>query len=645
MTEAVVQSIKTDIHRYAELPVWLKTICILLFVSGIGLAIFYLFNLRIGSHVMEGTMYYYLLYACFVAPVFLTMPMRRTGRSLKKVPWYDYLMALVLFGCCVYWASQYWEISRSDWSRTPSLMNAVLAGIVMLLSLEGGRRIAGWPLVIIASIMGTYPLYAGFMPGILFGFQIPFERLLAAFAFSGQGMLGLPARVIGEILIGFLVFAGVLIASGGGKFFIDFAMSLMGRYRGGPAKVAVVASGFFGSLSGSPMTNVVSTGSFTIPAMKRTGYPAQYAGAIEAVASTGGMLMPPIMGTVAFVMAEMADVPYTEVLIAAFIPALLFYWGLIVQVDAYAARVGLKGMPRAEIPPMRSSLREGWKFILVLAVLVVLLVYFRRGAQAPFMAAGLLLLLSFTSRKTMLTPKKLIDILAITGNLITFIIAIMMPIGLILIGLQLPGSLTALTAELVSIGGTSNVMVVLLIAAVISYLFGMIGLAIVPYIVLAVLIVPPLVTATGMEPIALHLFLMCYLMIAGITPPVATTAFVAAGMAGSPPMRTAWTASRLAIVIYFVPFFFVFNPSLILRGPPLEIIYSVILAVIGIWLLASGLEGYLLRVGKLEKWARPVLFSGGLLLAYPHWISIVAGFVLSATAIVLSLLRRKPATA
>jgi len=613
----------------------------MLFVSGIGLAIFYLFNMSVGNMVMEGTLYYYLLYACFVAPVFITMPMRRTGRSLKKVPWWDYVMALVLFGCCVYWASQYWEISRTDWSRTPSLMNAVMAGIVMLLSLEGGRRIAGWPLVIIATIMGTYPLYAGFMPGILFGFQIPFERLLAAFAFSGQGMLGLPARVVGEILIGFLVFAGVLIASGGGKFFIDFALSLMGKQRGGPAKVAVVASGFFGSLSGSPMTNVVSTGSFTIPAMKNAGYPARYAGAIEAVASTGGMLMPPIMGTVAFIMAEMADVPYAEILIAAFIPALLYYWGLIVQVDAYAARVGLKGMPAEEVPPLRSSLKEGWKFILVLAFLVVGLVYFRWGAKAPFYAAGLLLLLSFTSRETMLTPKKLLNIIAITGNLITFLIAIMMPIGLILIGLQLPGSLTALTAELVSIGGTSNALVVLLIAAVVCYLFGMIGLAVVPYIVLAVLIVPPLVTATGMEPIALHLFLMCYLMIAGITPPVATTAFVAAGMSGSPPMRTAWTASRLAIVIYFVPFFFVFNPSLILRGPPFQIFYSVLLAVIGIWLLASGLEGYLARVGKLERWARPPLFIGGLLLAYPHWITIVTGFTLSAITIALTLLRRK----
>ncbi|GAJ10219.1 unnamed protein product, partial [marine sediment metagenome] len=185
------------------------------------------------------------------------------------------------------------------------------------------------------------------------------------FAFGKGGMLGLPAQVMGELLIGFLIFAGMLMASEAGKFFLTLALCLLGRFRGGPAKVAVLASGFFGSLSGASMANVATTGSITIPAMKRLGYPPHYAGAIEAVASTGGIIMPPVMGAVAFLMTVITGIPYTVIIVAAVIPAILYYYGLLVQVDAYAARAGLRGLPREEIPPLLTTLKEGWPFIIV----------------------------------------------------------------------------------------------------------------------------------------------------------------------------------------------------------------------------------------------------------------------------------------
>jgi len=651
MASTSEQSTRAEINRYENLPIYLKVVCLVLFTAGIGLSVVYLFGFHILGHVLVTEMYYYLLFACFASAVFLIMPFRRTERHKTKIPWYDLVLAAVVFGSCIFFATQAWSIMRTSWDPPPTTLTTVLAGIMVLIALEAGRRIAGLPLLIICIIFGAYVLFAEHMPGVLFGKSFPLHRLIGFFTYGSDGMLGLPGRIIGQILIGFLVFAGMLIAMGGGRFFINFALATFGRFRGGPAKVAVVASGFFGSLTGSPMTNVIGTGSFTIPAMKRTGYPAHYAGAIEAVASTGGMIMPPIMGTIAFIMADFVEVPYATVIVAAFIPALLYYWSLLVQVDAYAARVGLKGFPREECPSLWSTLREGWIYIVVLAFLVVGLIYFRWGPRAPFYATGLMFLLSFTSRETFMTPRKFISSLASMGNLIAFIIGIMLPIGILMIGINKPGWLTALVAEIVTLTGATNIIVVLLMAVVVSYVFGMIGLAIVPYIVLAATVVPSLVVATGIDKLAIHLFLFCYLIIAGITPPVATTAFVGAGLAGSSPMKTAWTASRLAVVIYFIPFFFVFNAALIFRGSIVETAYLFILCLLGITILAGGLEGYLVKVGRLDWWARVLLVIGGFLIAFPGygqiltwWMTSIIGVAITALVVAMMRIRKKTAS-
>ena len=646
------QSTRAEVNRYQKLPKFLKVVCVVLFTVGIGLSVFYLFGFTIQGQVLLTQMYYYLLYACFASTVFLIMPLRRTERHMTKIPWYDLVLAAVVFGSCIYFATQAWDISRTNWAPPPTMTATVLASIMFLVALETGRRIAGLPLLIICVIFGGYVLFAEHMPGVLFGKSFSLTQLIGFFTYGGDGILGLPGRIIGTLLIGFLIFAGMLIAMGGGKFFINFALAALGRFRGGPAKVAVVASGFFGSLTGSPMTNVIGTGSFTIPAMKRTGYPAHYAGAIEAAASTGGMIMPPIMATIAFIMADFVGVPYATVIVAAFIPALLYYWGLLVQVDAYAARTGLKGLPREELPSLWKVLKEGWIYIVVLAFLVVGLIYFRWGAKAPFYATGLMFLLSFTSRETMMMPKKFIATLATMGNLITFIIGIMLPIGLLMIGISKPGWLTALVAEIINLTGSTDIAVVLLIAVAVSYVFGMVGLAIVPYIVLAATVVPQLVAATGLDLLALHLFLFCYLIVAGITPPVATTAFVAAGLAGSPPMKTAWTASRLAIVVYFIPFFFVFNEALVIRGDSVwQIGYLLPLCLVGIAILSGGLEGYLVKVGRLDWWARVPLILGGFLIAFPGygqiltwWMTSIVGAGITALVIVIMQIRKKPAS-
>ncbi len=647
MAEASVEVPKVEITRYESLPKALKVICLVLWTIGIGLFILYVFGWSIRGWVLEDVLYYYLLYATLATCVFLLLPARRKDRN--RVPLYDLVLAAFIFGTCIYFASNTWEITYMGWSPAPTMPPLVLAGILCFVAVEGGRRMAGLPLAIICLLLGIYPLFAEHMPGVLYGYSFTFPEVISAFAFGRQGMLGLPAQVIGNILIGFLIFAGMLIASGAGAAFLNLALALMGRFRGGSAKVAVLASGFFGSLTGTPVENIVATGSVTIPAMKRLGYPPHYAGAIEAVASTGGIIMPPVMGAIAFIMAVLTNIPYAEIIIAAIIPAILYYWGLLVQVDAYAARVGLKGLPKEKLPSLIKTLKQCWIFIAVIIFLVFGLIYMRWGVKAPVYASGLLFFLSFTSRETMMTPRKFIASLTTIGNLITFIMALFFPICLLLVGLQISGSLTALTAEIISFG-QGNVILLLLIAAVICYLFGMVGMALIPYIVLAVTALPAIISATGLNIMALHLFLIYYFLTTGITPPVCVSAFTAAAVAGSSPMKTGFTAMRLAVVLYFIPFFFVFNPSLILEGPILETVYLFVLCLVGIWILASGLEGYLLKVGRLKLWSRVLLFASGFLIAFPGygqiltwWMTSIIGAALAVLVIAVILIRRKTA--
>jgi len=317
-----------------------------------------------------------------------------------------------------------------------------------------------------------------------------------------------------------------------------------------------------------------------------------------------------------------------------------------VQVDAYAARAGLKGLPREDVPSLWKTLKEGWHFIAVLGFLVFGLIYMRWGALAPVYASGLLLLFSFppfTSRKTMLTPKKFIGILATVGSLISYIMAVLFPLGLLLRGMQLTGSLTSVTSYIVGLGG-ANAIYILLIAVAVCYLMGMVGLVLIPYLVLAIVAIPAIEAATGRNRMALHFFLIYYIMTAGITPPICVMAFIAAALAGARPFKTGFTAMRLAVVLYFIPWFFVFNPSLIMQGPVLEIVYLFALCLVGIWILASGLEGYLIKVGRLSLWERLLFIIGGFLIAFPDWMATIIGAALTVAVVAISLLRRKVAS-
>jgi TRAP transporter 4TM/12TM fusion protein len=644
MAEARDTSGGTGLTRFGAISKPVRILYLIAVTCGIGLFMFYMFGWNVNGFVFSSTQYYYLLFVLFGFGVYITLPMRKKDRG--RVPWHDYVLGFIASTIPIYAFLNAGSIDLVGWTPPTSTLAIVLGTIWGLVALEGGRRIGGWPFLTIQGLAWIYPLIADHMPGVLYGISFNFPWTVGNFAFSHNGVLGLPGQVLGEILIGFLLFAGMLMASGAGKFFLDLSLGLLGKYRGGPAKVAVLSSGFFGSLSGSSISNVVATGSVTIPTMKRIGYPPHYAGAIEACASTGGTIMPPVMGVVAFIMATITQIEYAAIVSAAFIPALLYYFGLMMQVDAYAGRVGLRGLPKEEIPPLLKTLKSGWPYITVLAFLIFGLLYMRWSVLTPIYASGLMFILSFTNKETMMTPRRIVRTLSTVGPLITQMFAIMTPVGFVLGGLIMTGVAGAFTTELVALSG-GNLLPVLLMGVAICYIMGLFGMGGLAYIFLAVTLAPALIKIGDLNRLAVHFFIAYYGVLGFITPPIGVVGWVGAAIAGAPPMKTLMTSMRLGVVLLFIPFFFLFSPSLILEGTVRETIYLFILCIIGIGVLAGGLEGYLLKVGRLTMWSRVLLVIGGFLIAFPGvesfnwWMTSVTGFALTALVIFIIILKRK----
>ncbi|MCX8125572.1 MAG: TRAP transporter large permease subunit, partial [Dehalococcoidia bacterium] len=339
-----------------------------------------------------------------------------------------------------------------------------------------------------------------------------------------------------------------------------------------------------------------------------------------------------VMGAIAFIMAIITGIPYSEIVIAATLPAIFYYYGLLIQVDAYAVKAGLRGLSPSEIPSARAAFKQGWPFVFGIVFLVVGLLYFQWGVKSAIYAAALLLIASFANRATMMTPGKVKDVITVTGYQVAQVMSVLMPVGFVILGFELTGSLTRLTSAIVGVAA-ANVWYVLLVAVVISFLFGMIGISFISYIVLAVVAIPAVVQATGMSVIGLHFFMIWWLLVGAINPPVAILAFIAAAVAEAPPMKTAWTATRLAAVTYFIPFFFVFEPALIFEGPILRTAYSFCMCMLGITVLGYGLEGYFPKAGNLPIWARVFTVAGGFLIAMPEWRTTVGGAMMSAITV------------
>jgi TRAP transporter 4TM/12TM fusion protein len=590
--------------------------------------------------------YYYALLALLLPLCYLIFPPTKSATRY----WYDVVLALLAFSICAFFFVSSETMLDYGWEFSAPVHAVWMSYLLWALTLEAVRRCGGVTLFWLVLVFSLYPIFADRMPGPISGMASSPAETAAYHVMSIESILGLPFRAFAQLVIGFLIFGVALQHTGGGRFFINLAFALFGHVRGGSAKVAIVSSALMGSMSGSVITNVLSTGPLTIPAMRKNGFSREYAGGVEACASTGGVLLPPIMGSTAFVMATFLNVPYTSVAIAAAIPALLYFFGLFMQIDAYAARQGLQGTPREELPTLADTFRDGWFYMASFAVLIFLLVFMQREAVAPFYATGLLLVLNQLSGKNRWNLPQAGSFLVTCGRLLVELLSIMAGVGLIVGALSVTGLSGTLVNDLLFIAGDS-VLLLLLMGAFTSFILG-IGMTVTAaYIFLAIVLAPALVQG-GLDPMSVHLFILYWGMLSFITPPVALGAFAAASIAGASALNTGFKAMQLGSVIYFIPFFFVLEPALIMQGSVLDIVLTTLVAAMGITLIAGGLQAYLPVIGFLDKpgvasqSGRALIVAGGILVALPGLESIgipvgdlalfAAGLVLGVSGIALS---------
>ncbi|MFZ5780891.1 MAG: TRAP transporter permease [Pseudomonadota bacterium] len=583
------------------------------------------FTLRffVGFTLLD-TEYYWALILLLLPLAFIVYPLK-PGLHQDRVPFYDILLFLLTSALAVVFiwtartsAAEGWEYSAPSVAPEWALASAVAMWAIVL---EALRRAGGWVLFVVMGLFSLFPLFAASMPAPLTASSVTLLDAASYHVFSRESVLGIPMRAFAELVIGFLVFGTALQYTGAGTFFINLAFALCGTYRGGAAKVAIFSSGLLGSMSGSVISNVLTTGTMTIPAMKKTGFRPAMAGAIEACASTGAVLAPPVMGATAFVMAEFLNIPYGDVALAAAVPAILFYFSLFMQIDYYAGRHAMVGLRREEMPRLRDVFREGWYFLFVIALLVVLLLVMKRESWAPWLAAGLLITLNQLFSRQRWGWAEVLAFIEGNGRVFVELVAILAGIGLLVGAFSLTGLTGTLTTELLYLAGGEPLLLILM-GALTSFVLGM-GMTITAcYIFLAVLLAPSLIQA-GLNPLAVHMFIMYWGMVSFITPPVALAAFAGASVARANPIETGLLAMRIGSIIYFVPCFFILNPSLVLQGDLLDFVGHFATALIGIALVCGGLQGYLGRVGDLRacgrlEWpVRIALMTGGLLFAAP----------------------------
>jgi TRAP transporter 4TM/12TM fusion protein len=526
-----------------------------------------------------------------LAAVFLAVKVREREAG-SSVPWFDGVLALAGFAVGGYVAVLYprlaYQLGFVTWDKV--CLGVLAIGLV----LEATRRLAGWPLVWVAVACLLYAKFAYLLPGVFHGKGAGWGRLATYLYLDSNGLLGLPLVVAATIVAAFVLFGRALYAVGGDRFLTDVALLAMGRFRGGPAKVAVVSSSLFGTVSGSAVANVVLDGAITIPMMKRAGYPAHVAAAIEAVASNGGQIMPPVMGAASFLIAEFLGIPYGEVVLAALVPACLYYLALLVQVDLEAAKLGLAGLPREQLPRLDAVLGRGWVFVAPLLVLLYTLMVANWEAGKAGMAAVFATLAVGALRpETRPTLRSLLDTLTETGRTLLDIVIVTALAGLVIGALQLSGLSARLPLMLLTLAG-GQILLLLFLTGVVCIVLGMSLPTTVVYVTLAV-VVGPALTQLGIVPIAAHLFLFYFGMLSLITPPDCVATYAAAAIARADFWRAGWTGMRLGIVAYVVPFVFALHPALLLRGTAGEIGLALVASTVGVVLLGVGCAGYLFR--------------------------------------------------
>ena len=536
--------------------------------------------------------YLYLLLALATSVIFFTFPSIPSRPQLSR--YIDVPLGLFGAGAMLVTMAMFPTLIDQANFREYGPLGLFLAAMTILVLIEGVRRTAGPALTIIVIAALALAVVAQYLPAPLTGRPFRTESFLYKMAFLEGNILGAPLSIVGAVVVAFIFMGSMLQATGGGQFFSDLAAALMGRSRGGSAKIAVTASGFFGAISGSAVSNVVSTGMVTIPLMKKAGYKPHVAGAIEAVASTGGQLVPPVMGAAAFLMAVTTQTDYSVIVIASIVPAFLYYLALFLQIDLMAGRDGIGGVQGERLPSAREELRHGWVFVLPFAVLIFGLFslawrpeYAALCATASMLVA--IMIFGFKGERPGLS--EVVSAFRDTAEASVGIIFIAAAAGIVIGALNDSGILFTITGAILAVGST-NLPLLLILAAGLCIILGMGMPTVGVYALLSTLVAAPLVDL-GIHVLAAHLFVLYFGMMSMITPPVAVASFAAAAISRTGAMQTGWSAVQLAWAAYIIPFVFVVNPALIMSGTVVEIVLAVARATIGVWLVSACIVGYL----------------------------------------------------
>ena len=606
---------------------------------GIAMALFQLYY-TIGYGVLEGSLLAAIFLSFALTMIFLLHPAVKP-REGRGEPVFLLLVDLVLAACAiatsVYLYFNYEELQeRMAYIDEVPAQAVALAYILVGLSLEATRRMTGLPLFTVAIAFFAYFLWGDHLPALIRHNGATLENIAENMYLTGEGVYGIPIMLACSTLFAFMMFGAFLEGSNMSSIFMDLAYRLTRKSQGGPAKVAIFASALFGTISGSSAGNVYTTGVFTIPLMKKCGYQPHFAGAVEAVASTGGQIMPPVMGAAAFMMAELCGVSYLEVAKAALLPALLYYLALWVMIHFEARRRGL-GLISSELVPSLRSILGRLYFLAPLAILVAVMIDGRSAAICANMATGSILLLSFLRRDTRFTLKRLFDTLYAAAASSLMVVACCAASGIVVgvinytgIGFKFINVLTGLA--------DGHLFIMLLLLMVTSFILGM-GMPTTPaYIVVATLGAPALIRM-GLAPLVAHMFCFYYAILSFITPPVCVAAYAGANIAEADPMKTGVTSMKLGVVAFIVPVMFVYEPSLLWQGSLLSSATATVTAVIGVIGLSGALQNWLLRTCTLPE--RLLLLIGGLSLFYPGLITDLIGFACMGFVITCQHMRNR----
>lgn len=537
------------------------------------------------------------------------------------------LCALIMVACNIYLLSV-WQ-DRMLRTSVPPVADTLMGVALIVTVLIATWRSAGPSLPIIAVAFILYGMYGSYFPDVVAHRGVSWQRIVNFLYITTEGIYGTPIGIAATYIVVFILFGAFLNAFGGGECFVDIAYAATGRYRGGPAKTAILASGLMGMISGSPSANVATTGTFTIPLMKKVGYQPHVAGAIEAVASTAGLFTPPIMGAGAFIMADYLQIPYTAVCKAAIVPCILYFLALLLAADAQAVKNGLKGMPPSELPRIGDVMRKRALLLIPIVVLVALIVVGYSPMKSAFFATVLTVVVAFFSRFTRPTPSKLYEALVDGARQSVGIVMVCAAAGIIVGVISLTGLGAKISYTLIATSG-GNMYVAAFMSMVATLVLGCAIPPIAVYIVAAATLAAPL-AQLGASPICAHMFLFIYAALGSITPPVALAAFIGSAIAGAPATKTGITAFRFGLPGFIMPFLFITSPSVILIGETGEILLNVFTATLAVFCFVATFEGFL-----FFRWnvvSRVLLGIGSLMLFWPGIRTDLVGFGCIALAV------------